>query len=141
MAERISELADRPRFNAVLLTFFAGVGVMLAAIGLYGMISYLVTQRTQEIGVRIALGATPIRIVKLVFSSVLPWTIAGLLAGLVGSFFATRLLRSLLYQVPERDVWTFSIAIAVILASAVCAMWLPSRRALRTDPIAALKQE
>jgi predicted lysophospholipase L1 biosynthesis ABC-type transport system permease subunit len=87
----------------MLLGLFAAIGVLLAAIGLYGVMSFLVTHRTQEIGVRMALGATSGNILGLVFASAMRWTAAGILIGLLGSLAATRWLRSLLYQVPERD--------------------------------------
>jgi len=141
MSQRVNKLADRPRFNAVLFGLFAAIGMSLAAIGLYGVISFLVTQRTQEIGVRLALGATSGKILGLVFAHAMRWTAAGILFGLFGSVAATRWLRSLLYQVPERDPWTFAISVAVLLVVALLASWFPSRRALSVDPLIALKQE
>jgi len=113
----------------------------LAAIGLYGVISFLVTQRTQEIGVRMALGATSGNILGLVFANAMRWTAAGNLIGLLGSLAATRWLRSLLYQVPERDPWTLAITVAVLFVVALLAAWFPSRRALGVDPLIALKRE
>jgi predicted permease len=103
MHNRVGKLTARPRFNAVLLSLFAGMGVLLAAIGLYGVMAFLVGQRTQEIGVRMALGATPAAIAKLVLSRAALWTLAGTLLGLIGSLFATRAIRTLLFQVPEHD--------------------------------------
>jgi predicted permease len=141
MSQRVNKLADRPRFNAVLLGLFAAIGVSLAAIGLYGVISFLVTQRTQEIGVRIALGAASGNILGLIFAHAIRWTVAGILIGLLGSVAAARWLRSLLYQVPERDPWTFAISVAVLFVVALLASWFPSRRALSVDPLIALKQE
>jgi putative ABC transport system permease protein len=141
LSQRENKLADRPPFNAVLFGLFAAIGVSLASIGLYGLISLLVTQRTQEIGVRMALGATSGNILTLVFAHAMRWTAAGILIGLLGSLAATRWLRSLLYQVPERDPWTLAITVAVLLAVALLAAWFPSRRALGVDPLNALKQE
>ena len=141
MAQRVNKLSDRPRFNAVLFGLFAAIGVSLAAIGLYGVISFLVTQRTQEIGVRMALGATSGNILSLVFAHAMRWTVAGILIGLLGSAAATHWLRSLLYQVPERDPWTFAITVTVLLVVALLAAWFPSRRAMGVDPLVALKQE
>ncbi len=141
MSQRVNKLADRPRFNAVLLGLFAAIGASLAAIGLYGLSSFLVTQRTQEIGVRMALGATYGNILGLVFAHAMRWTAAGILIGLLGSLATTRWLRSLLYQVPERDPWTLAITVAVLLVVALLAAWFPSRRALGVDPLIALKQE
>ena len=141
MDQRVSALADRPRFNAVLLVAFSITGLLLAAIGVYGVISFLVVQRTQEIGVRMALGATPRSIVGLVLSHAMGWTAGGMVIGLIGSLFATRLLRSLLFQVPERDMWTLFSTMAVLLVVAAAAAWVPSARASRTDPIIALRQD
>src|SRR5262249_36758718 len=119
MSQRVNKLADRPRFNAVLLGLFAAIGVSLASIRLFGVISFLVAQRTQEIGVRMALGATSNNILRLVFAHAMRWTAAGILIGLLGSLGATRWLGSLLYQVPERDPWTLAITVAVLLAVAL----------------------
>jgi putative ABC transport system permease protein len=141
MSQRVNKLADRPRFNAVLLGLFAAMGVLLAAIGLYGVISFLVAQRTREIGVRMALGATSGNILRLVLAIAMRWTAAGSAIGLLGSLAATRWLRSLLYQVPERDPWTLAITVGVLFIVALLAAWFPSRRALSADPLIALKQE
>jgi ABC-type antimicrobial peptide transport system permease subunit len=137
----VDRLADKPRFNALLLALFAAIGLCLASIGLYGLISFLVTQRTQEIGVRIALGATAGNILRLVLAHALRWTAAGVLIGLLGSLAATRWLRTLLYQVPERDPWTFAATVAALFIVGLLAAWFPSRRALGVDPLTALKQE
>jgi predicted permease len=141
MDQRVSELVAGPRFNAVLAGWFGAIGVLLAAIGLYGVISFLVTQRTQEIGIRLALGATCGSIIRLVFSAALRWTAIGMALGFVGSLFATRLLRTLLFKVAERDLWTLFLTMAVMLGIALLAAWLPSHRASRTDPMVALRQD
>src|SRR5262249_27707625 len=141
MSQRVNKLADRPRFNAVILGLFAAIGVSLPSIGLYGLISVLATQPMQEIGVRMALGSTCGHILTVVFARAMRWPAAGILIGLLGSLAATRWLRSLLYQVPERDPWTFAITVAVLLVVALLAAWSPSRRALGVDPLTALKQE
>lgn len=122
-------MAVRPRFNAFLLALFAGSGVLLAMIGLYGVMAFLVGQRTQEIGVRLALGATPGEIIKLILSRAARWTVAGVAAGLIGSLFATRVLRNLLFEVPERDPWTYSAVVTLLFVVALVAAWIPSRRA------------
>src|SRR5260370_20870830 len=97
MNQKVSKLAQRPKFNAVLLGLFAGMGVLLAASGLYGLISFLVAQRTQEIGVRVALGATPARIARLVLRDALGWTAIGTALGLAGAALTARSLRSILF--------------------------------------------
>jgi len=139
--ERVGQLAQRPRFNAVLLGIFAGIGVLLAAIGLYGVISYLVAQRTQEIGVRMALGATPGTIARLVLAHAARWTAAGVALGLVGALVTARLLGALLYQVSAKDPLTIVAVLALLAGVALLAAWVPSRRAARVDPAQALRQE
>ena len=141
MSQRVWKLAARPRFNAVLLSIFAAMGVLLAAIGIYGVVGFLVTRQTKEIGVRMALGATPGAICKMVMANVARWTVAGALLGLLGSWFASQLLRSLLFQVPARDPWSIGVAGAVLLAVAFLAAWIPARRAMRVDPMVALRYE
>ncbi len=141
MQERVSRLSDRPRFNAILLALFAAMGLVLAAIGLFGVMSFLVGQRTQEIGVRMALGATPRTITKLILSRAAVWTLAGAVTGLIGSLFATRALRSLLFEVPEHDPWIFAVVLPGLLLVAMAAAWIPSQRAARVDPMTALRQE
>jgi putative ABC transport system permease protein len=141
MARRVSKLADRPRFNAVLLTLFALTGMCLAAVGLFGVVGYLVAQRTHEIGVRMALGATPHNILWLVLSGVARWTLAGALAGVVGSWFAARLLQALLFEVSVHDPWLLSLPIVLLVAIAFLAGLIPATRAMRVDPMAALRHE
>jgi ABC-type antimicrobial peptide transport system permease subunit len=141
MQQRVSRLNDRPRFNAVLLALFAAMGLVLAAIGLYGVMAFLVGQRTQEIGVRMALGATPRVITKLILSHAAVWTLGGALVGLIGSLFATRAVRSLLFEVPEHDPWTLGLVLPGLLLAALTAAWIPSVRAARVDPMTALRHE
>jgi putative ABC transport system permease protein len=139
--QRVGKVAERPRFNALLLGIFAGIGLLLAAIGLYGVISFLVAQRTQEIGVRMALGATPSAISRLVLRQAARWTTAGALLGVIGSQFAVRLLGRMLFHVPAKDPRTLTAAVAMIFTVALSAAWIPSRRAARVDPMKALRQE
>jgi predicted permease len=141
MQQRVSKMAQRPRFNALLLTLFAGIGVMLAAIGLYGVMAFLVGQRIPEIGIRMAIGATPATITKLILSRAALWTLAGALAGFAGSFVAASALRTLLFQVPEHDPWTFALALPVLLLISLPAAWIPSRKAASTDPLVALRHD
>jgi putative ABC transport system permease protein len=139
MQRRMHTLVQRPQFNAMLLSLFAGMGMLLAAVGLYGVMAFLVSQRTQEIGMRMALGATPGRITKLVLSRALVWTLTGAAAGVVGSLFATRALRTMLFQVPQQDPWTWGVTLPVLLLIALGAAWIPCRRAAHVDPMTALR--
>jgi predicted permease len=133
MQERIGRLAERPRFHAFLLGGFAAVGLLLAAIGLYGVMSLAVAQRSQEIGVRMAMGATPGAIARLVLRQAGAWTAAGAAAGAAGAYFAVRLLGQMLFRVTATDPATFAAAVAMLGAAAAVAAWLPSRRAARSS--------
>jgi putative ABC transport system permease protein len=141
LSQRVGKLADRPRFNAVLLSLFAAMGVLLAAIGIYGVVGFLVAQQTREIGVRMALGATPQSILKMVLSSVARWTVTGAALGLLGAWFCARLLESLLFEVRTHDPLLLGLALCVLLAVAFLAAWIPARRAMRVDPMVALRYE
>jgi len=141
MQQHVGQLAQAPRFNAVLLGLFAAMGLLLAMIGLYGVVSFLVAQRTQEIGVRMALGATPARIGGMVLRHAARSTAVGALAGAAGSFFALRLLGTMLFHVPARDPWTLAGVLLALIAVSLSAAWVPSRRAARVNPVEALRQE
>jgi predicted permease len=141
MEQHVATLAERPRFQAVLLGLFAGMGLLLAAVGLYGVVSFLVTQRTREIGVRMAMGARPAAISRMVLREAARSTAAGAALGAVGAFFALRWLRTMLFRVPAHDPWTEAAVLLVLAAVAVLAAWLPSRRAARVNPVEALRQE
>jgi len=139
--DEVSRFYARPRFQTALLTVFALVGLALAAVGLYGLTSFLVVERTREAGVRIALGASPLQIVRLMMGEGMRWTLAGLVVGSVLSAWLFRLIRTLLFEAPSFEVRVFAGAMALLLAVAVLASWLPSARAARMDPMAALRQE
>jgi putative ABC transport system permease protein len=141
MSQRVGKLTERSRFNAMLLCLFAGIAVLLAAVGIYGVIGFLVVERTREIGVRLALGATPQSILKMVMSSVARCTVGGAMLGLLGAWFCTRLLESLLFEVRAQDPVMFGLAILALVAVALCAAWVPARRAMRVDPMIALRYE
>lgn len=141
MNQRINKLVQRPRFNAVLLTLFAVMGMLLAAIGIYGVVGFLVTQQTREIGVRMALGATSHGIFRMVLSNVVRWTIAGVLLGLLGSWYCARSLESLLFEVHPHDPLLLVSALFILLAVAFFAAWIPARRAMYVDPMIALRYE
>ena len=131
----------RPRFNALLLTIFAGIALLLTAIGIYGVMAYSVSQRTNEIGIRIALGAARSNIFRLIVGQAMMLLGISLLIGLAGAFAATRLLSTMLYGVGMWDPLTFGGIVLVISVVAFLAAWLPARRASKIDPIIALRTE
>lgn len=139
--EYISRSLARPRFNALLLSFFAGTALILTAIGIYGVTAYSVTQRTSEIGVRIALGAAQSNIFRLVIGQAMTLVAISVVLGLAGAFAVTRLLGSLLFGVGAWDPITFGAIVFLISLVAFLAAWLPARRASRVDPIVALRTE
>jgi putative ABC transport system permease protein len=141
MSQRVEKLVQRPRFNAGLLSLFAGMGMLLAAIGIYGVVGFLVAQQTREIGVRMALGATPRGILKMVLYKVARWTFFGTTLGLLGAWFCARLLQSLLFQVRAHDPFLLVLAVLVLAGVAFIAAWLPARRAMQVDPVLALRYE
>ena len=141
MQARVGKQTERPRFDAILLSLFAGIGVVLAALGIYGVVSFFVTQRTQEIGVRMALGATPRRILGMVLLNLTRWTLAGATLGLLGAWFCARLLQSLLFEVHVHDPILLTLSLLILLAVAFLAAWVPARRAARVDPMVALRYE
>jgi len=131
----------RQQFSAVLLAGFSLASLLLAAIGIYGVLAYSVTQRTREIGVRVALGAEPGNIVRLVVASGARMVIAGALAGLAMALALSGVLKSLLFGVGPRDPLTFIAAPAILVAVALVAAYVPARRAARVSPIEALRVE
>lgn len=141
MNQRVGKLAERPRFNAALLSLFAAMGLALAAIGIYGVVAFLVAQRTKEIGVRMALGATPRGILKMMLGHVARWAAAGAVLGLAGTLLAARFLETLLYQVAYRDPRVIGAAVALLVAVVFVAAWGPTRRATKVDPMEALRYE
>jgi putative ABC transport system permease protein len=137
----VSRSLGQPRFYLLLLSVFAALAVVLAAVGIYGVMAYTVQQRTREIGIRIALGASTDRVVAMVVWRGLVLAIVGVVLGTAGAFAVTRVLRSLLFGVSEHDPLTF-FGVAVLLGIvALVASWLPARRAARVDPLAAMRAE
>jgi putative ABC transport system permease protein len=139
--EYMSRSLSRPRFNALLLSIFAGTALVLTAIGIYGVMAYSVAQRTGEIGIRMALGAAQSAIFRLVVGQAMTLVGISLAIGLVGAFAATRLLNSLLFGVGAWDPITFGLIVLLVSVVAFLAAWLPARRASRVDPIIALRSE
>ena len=141
MRDRLDQATGRPRFQATLLTAFAAVGVLLAAIGLSGVMSFLVAQRRREIGVRMALGATPGSIVALTLAFAARSTAVGLLIGTAGALVVTRWLRAQLFQVAPGDPRPIAAAALLLVFVALIAAAGPARRAARTDPMTTLRAE
>ena len=137
----VSRSLGQPRFYLILLAVFAALAVVLAAVGTYGVMAYTVQQRTREIGIRIALGASTDHVVAMVVRRGVALAVAGVVLGTAGAWAVTRVLRQLLYGVSERDPVTF-VGVAILLGVvAVLASWVPARRAARVDPLAAMRAE
>jgi predicted permease len=137
----MDQMVSGPRFVAELLAAFGVLALLLAAIGTYGVMSYSVSQRTQEIGIRMALGAQSGDVLRLILRNGMAMVLAGVVIGLVASVFFTRSINSLLYGIGSFDVASFLAAAAVLIAVALVACWLPARRAMRVDPVTALRYE
>jgi putative ABC transport system permease protein len=141
MQEVIARSIARPRFNTLLLTIFAGVALVLASVGLYGVMNYSATQRTHEVGIRMALGATRADIMKLVVGNGMMLTVIGIGIGVAASLVLTRVMASLLFGVTATDIPTF-LSVSVVLATvALIANYIPARRATRVNPVIALRYE
>ncbi|HEX4682932.1 MAG TPA: ABC transporter permease [Gemmatimonadaceae bacterium] len=141
MEAAIGTAVARPRLLTVLLGIFGAIGLVLGALGLYGVLSYLVNQRTREIGVRVALGAQSRDILGMVVRRGLGLAAAGIACGIAGALLVTRLMQGVLYGVSSADPPTYSLVAVVLLTVAALASWLPALRASRVDPLVALRAE
>jgi putative ABC transport system permease protein len=141
MEENLAAAMSQPKFRTLLLSIFAGLGLLIACVGIYGVMAYSTTQRTREIGVRMALGSTPEAIFRLVLGEGLRLTVIGVLVGVAASIAATRYLSSLLFQIRSTDPLTMAAVAVLLLAAAAVACYLPARRATRVDPMIAVHYE
>jgi predicted permease len=141
MQDRLYDSLARQRFSTTMLGAFALFGLILAAIGIYGVMSYLVTQGTRDIGVRVALGAQRANIIQMVLRQGLELTAVGIGVGLIGALALTRVMAGLLFGVTATDAFTFSAVALILTLVAVLATYIPARRATKVDPIVALREE
>jgi predicted permease len=141
MEQVVSDSVAQPRFYMRMLAAFAGIALILAAIGIYGVISYTVAQRSRELGIRIALGATQRRVLGQVIGEGLTLTIGGIAIGLIAAFGLTRLISTMLFGVAPLDAVTFGGVAITLMGVAILASWLPARRAAAVDPVIAMRSE
>ena len=141
LGQNVAQLAARPRFSAALLSLFAVVGLLLTSLGIYGTVSLLVNQRTQEIGIRMALGANPSDVVALMVRQAVAWIAMGAIAGVAGSMIAARWIRSLLFGIQANDPLTLAASAFALVFVAIIAAWIPARRSAKVDPLVALHYE
>jgi putative ABC transport system permease protein len=137
----IAKSVARPQFYLLLLGAFAGLALLMASLGLYGVMSYAVSQRAHEIGIRMAFGAQPRDALRLVIGAGVTLTLIGIAIGLLAAFALTRVMESLLFGVNATDPLTFAAVAFLLIAVAVLACYLPARRATKVDPIVALRHE
>jgi putative ABC transport system permease protein len=141
MEQWVAGNAAQPRLNSVLLGIFAGVALLIAAVGIYGVLSYSVNQRTREIGVRMALGAPRHEVLRMIVGEGMRMGIAGIAVGLAGAVAVSRALSSMLFGVQARDPLTFASVAGILVAIALAACYFPARRATSIDPVIALRDE
>jgi putative ABC transport system permease protein len=141
LSQTISRLADRPRFETTLLGFFALTGLVLAVVGLYGLIAFMTTQRTHEIGVRMALGVTLANILRMIANDGLSMVVVGLALGLGTALAVSRMLKALLFQSSAYDPLTYLVVPLVLSLVALVAILIPARTGTRIDPAVTLRAE
>jgi len=132
---------SEPRFRTVLLTIFAGIALVLSAVGVFGVMAYSVSQRTRELGLRMALGASREDVLLLVLGQGLRLTLMGIGIGLAGTFFLTRYVASMLFNVPPYDPLTLVGVVVALVVISLSACYIPARRATLVDPMEALREQ
>jgi putative ABC transport system permease protein len=140
MTQYLAQNTEQPRLSVLLLGGLGGLALVLAVVGIYGVISYSVAQRTQEIGVRMALGATRRDVMRLVVGRAMGLVMAGVVVGVVAGLAAASVVRTMVFQVSERDPWTFGAIAALVAVVGFVSSALPARRASRVDPVVALRE-
>jgi putative ABC transport system permease protein len=141
LQQNVAKLAERPRFSAALLSLFAVVGLLLTAVGIYGVVALVVSHRTQEIGIRMALGASRSRVVTAMMWQTALWIVIGTGAGILTSLVVSRWTGSLLFDIRPNDPGTLALAAILLLGIALFGAWIPARRAAKVDPMVALRYE
>ena len=141
MEEIVARTKGPWRFNMLVFSAFGLIALALAAVGLFALVAYAVSQRTREIGVRVALGAAPRDVIRLVLSQGATFALVGLAVGLLAALLTTRLIAGLLYAVSATDTATFVTAAGLLLVVALLASYIPARRAAAVDPLVALRHE
>jgi putative ABC transport system permease protein len=141
MDEIRSESVAPERLNLTLLSLFAGIALVLAIVGIYGVMSYSVTQRTHEIGIRMAIGARPVDVFKMILGHGMKLALIGVAIGLAGAFGLTRLMATMLFGVGPTDATTFAGISVLLISVALLACYLPGRRATKVEPTISLRYE
>ena len=139
--QRAARMLATERMIAMLSAFFGGLALLLASVGLYGLMSYAVARRTSEIGLRMALGAQPATVLRLIFKEVMLLVLAGMAVGIPVALTASRLVSGMLFGVAGNDPWTIGLSSAVLVVVAMLAGYVPARRASRIDPMIALRSD
>jgi putative ABC transport system permease protein len=141
MEDVVAAALSQPRFTSALFSVFSGLAALLAAVGIYGVLSYLVSQRRREIGIRLAIGAAPRAVARMVLGRGLLLAGTGVGIGVVTSVLLARAIAVLLYDVPPTDARSFAVGAALLLVVALVASYIPARRATRIDPVTALRTD